>query len=292
MGIYKKPSKRSHKGFFYLNDEVVINSLSALESGKVDEIISRTTTAREGGFSGDVRVPIPAVQFSAAAGKKSSSEIEEEMVRTRTRFSVFEAWFDCLQHEKSLGSFEGWGSTALEGVTPGDTVKLQAELSLGSLQTALRWYLWFADQAVKPDSPFAQSKEKNKEIKQSAKMIKALMGITAEDDEIPLLAIPQGDDGPQVVLSISRRWLIGKLGQLGGNFEIIGQVTRVIPHGEEFPILRLTKDIVPAPLEIDTLKIAVGEFVEPAKQIGVNVGPEESTVKGPALILDPIAIYR
>ena len=123
-------------------------------------------------------------------------------------------------------------------------------------------------------------------------MIKAIMGITAEEDEIPLLAVPRGDDGPQVVLSVSPKWLIGKLGQLGGDFEIVGQVTRLIPHGEEYPILRLTKDIVPTPLEIDTLKSAVAEFVEPAKLIGVQAGPEESVVKGPALILDPIAIYR
>lgn len=291
-GNLQKPSKRAHKGFFYLNDEAVINSLSALESGKVDEIISRTTTAREGGFGGDVKVPIPAVVLSATAGKKSSSEIEEEMVRTRTRFSVFEAWLDCLQREKSVGVFDGWGSNALEGVDPGDTVKLRAELSLGSLQTALRWYLWFADQAAKPDSPFVQPKEDIKKIKQGAKMIKAIMGITAEEDEIPLLAVPRGDDGPQVVLSVSPKWLIGKLGQLGGDFEIVGQVTRLIPHGEEYPILRLTKDIVPTPLEIDTLKSAVAEFVEPAKLIGVQAGPEESVVKGPALILDPIAIYR
>ena len=37
--IYKKPDKQAHKGFFYLNDETVINSLSALESGKVEKLL-------------------------------------------------------------------------------------------------------------------------------------------------------------------------------------------------------------------------------------------------------------
>jgi len=58
MAVYKAPKERLHRDFFYLNDEVAINSLSALESGKVDEIVSRTTTAREGGFSGEVKIPV------------------------------------------------------------------------------------------------------------------------------------------------------------------------------------------------------------------------------------------
>jgi hypothetical protein len=50
MEIYKKPSKKVHRGFFYLNDETVINSLSAVESGKIDEVVAKVNSAREGGF--------------------------------------------------------------------------------------------------------------------------------------------------------------------------------------------------------------------------------------------------
>lgn len=109
---YKRPQQRLHRDFFYLDDEVTINSLSALESGRVDEIVSKTTTAREGGFSGDVAIPV--VKASVGGSRKSSSEIEEEMVRTRTRFSVFNAWYQLMSEKKALGAFEGWGVNALE----------------------------------------------------------------------------------------------------------------------------------------------------------------------------------
>lgn len=102
MSIYKRPEKRSHKGFFYLNDEVAINSLSALESGKVDEIVSKTTLARDGGFGGDMKLKVPITEVSLGGARRASSEIEEEMVRTRTRFSVFDAWYDYLVREKEL----------------------------------------------------------------------------------------------------------------------------------------------------------------------------------------------
>ena len=133
MAIYKSPKERLHRDFFYLNDEVAINSLSALESGKVDEIVSRTTTAREGGFSGEIKIPV--VDAGVGGSKKSSSEIEEEMVRTRTRFSIFDAWYRLMHEKKAIGTFDGWGEGALEGVEPGDTVEFRSELSLGPLQT-------------------------------------------------------------------------------------------------------------------------------------------------------------
>lgn len=119
------------------------------------------------------------------------------------------------------------------------------------------------------------------------------MGVdNGEEDEIPLVAVPVGEEGPQVILAISPKWMIGKLGQLGGDFGIVAQVARVIPQGEEYPILRLTKDVTPTPMEINTLKTVVSGYVNPAKELGVDVDPEESVVRGPALVLNPIAIYR
>lgn len=291
--IYKKPSKRDHKGFFYLHDETVINSLSALESGKVDEIVSKTTPAREGGFSGEINVPFLAAAAGMEGGKKSSSGIEEEMVRTRTRFSVFEAWLEYLKKEKSIGTFNGWGPDALKEVESGDTIEFRADLSVGPLQTVLRLFLWFVEQAGRNNTPFTTKGEELKALRKQASIVRATMGMqNDEEDEIPLLAQPEGEEGPQVVLPIYPQWMIGKLGQLGGKFGIVAQVTHVVPISEEYPILRLTKEITPTPLEIDTLKEVVSGLVEPSKNLGISVNPEESVVKGPALILEPIAIYR
>ncbi|MEW1707590.1 hypothetical protein AB0230_10145 [Microbacterium sp. NPDC089190] len=291
MAVYKTPKERLHRDFFYLNDEVAINSLSALESGKVDEIVSRTTTAREGGFSGEVKIPV--VDVGVGGSRKSSSEIEEEMVRTRTRFSIFDAWYRLMHDRKALGTFDGWGESALEGVEPGDTVELRARLSQGPLQTVLRLYLWFAEQAARDGNLFSQRGEARKTTIASSKNIRQILGDESDDeDEVPLLASPVGDPGPSVLLSVSRRWLIGRLGQLGGTFGIVGQVVQLVDADDEYPVIRLTKDVPPTPLEIGTLKEAVQHFVEPAKGLGVDVEASESVVQGPILVIKPIAIYR
>lgn len=293
LAIYQRPANKLHRGYFYLNDEVVINSLSALESGKVDEIVSRTVTAREGGFSGEVRIPVAPISASASGGKKSSSEIEEEMVRTRTRFSVFDAWMQIISERKGIGTFDGWGEEALRGVESGDTVELRMSLSLSSLQTVLRLFLWFADQAANPGNMFTQKGDQLRVTKTNAGSIRAILGgELGEHELVPLVATPVGAPGPSVMVPIHPKWMIGKLGDLGGIFGVVGQVTHVVGDGDEYPILRLTRDVTPTPLEIDTMKSIVSTFVEPAKPLGVNVDPKESVVNGPALIVDPIAIYR
>lgn len=289
MAVYKAPKERLHRDFFYLNDEVAINSLSALESGKVDEIVSRTTTAREGGFSGEVKIPV--ADIGLGGSRKASSEIEEEMVRTRTRFSVFDAWYRLMHEKKAVGTFDGWGEDALVGVEPGDTVEFRAQLSQGPLQTVLRLFLWFADQAARDGNMFSQKGDERKTTILSAKNVRQLLGDSESDDEVPLLATPSGDTGPAVLLTVSRKWLIGRLGQLGGSFGIVGQVVQIVDAGDEYPVIRLTKDVAPTPLEIDTLKSAVEPFVEPAKGLGVDVEASETVVKGPVLVIKPIAIY-
>lgn len=288
---YKRPQQRLHRDFFYLDDEVTINSLSALESGRVDEIVSKTTTAREGGFSGDVAIPV--VKASMGGSRKSSSEIEEEMVRTRTRFSVFDAWYQLMSEKKALGAFEGWGVNALEGVEVGDTVEFRAELSLGPLQTVLRLYLWFAEQAEKVGTVFSQKGAELKETKAGARNVRQFLnGVSGDSDDVPIVATVIGEAGPPVLVSASKQWLIGRLGELSGCFGVIGQVVRIVPPDEEYPVLRLTKDVVPTPLEISTLKEVVQGYVEPARSIGVDVEPGESVITGPAMVIKPIAIYR
>ena len=291
MGVYKVPKERLHRDFFYLDDEVVINSLSVLKSGKIDEIVSRVTTAREGGFSGELK--IPAVDAGVGGNKKSSSEVEEEMVRTRTRFSVFDAWYRLMYEKKAMGTFAGWGPEALDGVSPGDTLEFRCELSLGPLQTVLRLYLWFAGRASQDGNMLSQRGEQRKVTKAAASNIRELLGVmSGGDDDVPLLATPLGGPGPAVLLSATRGWMIGRLGELGGEFGVVAQVVRIVHEGSEYPVMKLTKDVSPTPLEIATLKNAVSNFVEPARSVGVMVEESESVICGPAMIVKPIAIYR
>ncbi len=288
MAKYRKPDKRTHRGFFYLNDETVINSLSAVESGKIDEIVGKVISAREGGFGGGLGFSGAQIEGS----RKSTSSLEEEIVRTRTRFSAFEAWYKQLVDDKAIGRFEGWGPDVLENVEPGDIVEFRARLQVTPLQTLFRLFFWFAGQARIPGSPFGQKGAELQGTKNAEKNMRALIGGEDSKDEVLISAIPIGDDGPLVAMPVLPEWMIGRLGELGGLYTVITQVDQVLGAGDEIPAIRLTKDVAPTPMEIKTLKSVVGGFTDSAKELGVPIAESDASISGPALLLTPIAIYK
>jgi len=276
-----------HRGFYYLNDETVINSLSAVEAGKVDEVLAKINTAHEGGLGGGIGIQGAKVEGS----KKNTSELAEEMVRTRTRFSVFEIWYNNLVSAKALGVFEGWGAGVLSGVRPGDTVEFNAHLDLAPLQTIFRMFAWYAKQARTQGSIFAQKGDDLKAVKDSERVFKALVG-DDENLESVVLAKPSGDDGPPVAMQLSDRWMIGELGHMSGEYTVVGQVDQILKEGEQYPTLRIIHSAPVTIVELEALREIVGNFVEPSKVFGLDVSPQDATITGPAVWLTPIAIFR
>jgi hypothetical protein len=284
---YRKPEARVHRGFFYLNDETVINSLSAVEAGKVDEVLARVNTAREGGVGGGIGIHGAKVE----GAKKSSSEFEEEMVRTRTRFSVFEIWRENLVSKKALGFFEGWSPEILTDVQPGETIEFKAKLELAPLQTIFRMFNWFAKQAHTQGSIFAQKGEELKTTKEAERVFRALAG-EDENLESVVLAKPSGGEGPPAAMQLADRWMIGELGHMSGEYTVVGQVDQILKEGEQYPTLRIMHAAPVTILELAVLREIVGNFTESAKTFGLSITPEDATVTGPAVWLTPIAIYR
>jgi hypothetical protein len=287
MAKYNKPDKRIHRGFYYLDDETVINSLSAVEAGKVDEIVSKVNSAREGGFGGGVGLYGAKVE----ATKKASSEFEESIVRTRTRFSIFELWYENLRSSKALGTFEGWDDSILAEVQAGDTVELKARLQLAPLQTVFRLFLWYVGLAKSQGTMFSVKGEALKDLKQQEQILHMMIG---DDEKLGTVALakPTGDAGPLVVLPMTDQWMIGELGNLSGEYTVVGQVEHVLQGDEEFPALRIIHTAPSTPRELTMLKELIPDFVEPAKAFGLEVSESDAGIKGPALWLHPIAVFR
>lgn len=291
MARYIRPAQRVHRGFFYLDDETVINSLSAVESGKIDEIVAKVVSAREGGIGISAGADAGVLSGKVDGRRGKSSSLEEEIVRTRTRFSAFEAWYKWLIEGKGLGRFDGWGTDILDDVVPGDTVEFRADVELVPLETLFRLFLWFAERAGQKGSVFEQKGVDLQETKSSAKVTREILG-AEEGHPAVLVGLPVGDEGPLVAMLADPQWLIGRLGDVGGQYTVVGQVERVLDPGEEYPALRLTRDVSPTPLELQTLKNVVQGFVEPAKELGVAISESAASIVGPAMVLRPIAIYR
>ena len=105
-GVLTKPKTQAYRSFLYLNGDEVINSLSALQGGDIDEILTRT--AEEGG--GEVGAELNVGAAKGKGGRKRSRRSEEEIRRKRTEPSATALLLRKLHARVSgfLGADCGW----------------------------------------------------------------------------------------------------------------------------------------------------------------------------------------
>lgn len=174
-------------------------------------------------------------------------------------------------------------------------MEFRGTLEIAPLQTLLRLFLWFADKAKGQGHMFSQKGEELKGTKDAERAVKMILGdadADADDDQVVVLATPNGEPGPRVAMPVKTKWLIGRFGQSGGEYSVVAQVDRILDEGEEMPALRLTHDVAATGLEVTTVKEAIGHFRDPASAMGVDITDQDAAIPGPALWLEPIAIYR
>jgi len=291
MSTYERPTRNLHRGFFYLDDEVVVNSLSSFEAGKVDEVVSKAVVAREGGGALGASLGLGALSGKAEVSKKGSTTMEEEITKTRTRFSIFHLWHEQLRSEKAIGQFSDWGNAALVDVSPGDTVTIRARLDVVPIYGLMRMFLWYADKAAQQGHPLSQKGEELKSTKEASRNIKMLLGDEGVS-KFTVFATPLGDPGPAVAMELDDRWLIGNLGALGGVYTIVAQVQRILNVDDWMLTMRLFSEGPVTELERQTVRTILTGFKEAGETFNVNVSPEDGEIHGPAVWLEPIAIFR
>lgn len=288
MGTYSAPKRRIHREFLYLNHETIINSLSALEAGKVDEIIQKVNEAREGGIHATVDVG-PA---KGGGGKKRSATMEEELVKTRTWFSAFDAWYRHLEGEEAIGTFDTWDREVRDALQVGDTIEFEAELALSPVHKVLRSFIAFSKEAGRQGSPFQQKAQELKETKATARMMASWMGGKDEPTHLPVYLQPYGIQDPRIIARLEDEYLIGNSESMEGEFKVVAQVSALLEDEEVVSAIRLVRDVPPTQVEIATIQAGLLNLVEPAAELGVTFGEEDINVGTPAVVLHPIAIYR
>jgi hypothetical protein len=288
MPTYRPPQTRLHREFLYLNHDTILNSLSALEAGKVDEIIQKAVEAKEGG----VDASIGAGPVRGGGGKKRRATIEEELVKTRTWFSAFDAWHEYLLAADAIGSFDAWDLDVRNALTIGDTVKFTARLVLSPVHKVFRTFLSYATDASKPDSVFSQKGAALAETKKTARMMSEWMGGREGPRNLPMYVEPGGVSEPRIIAGLLEPYLIGGRESIEGTFSVIAQVTTMLSGEEVESPIRVIRDVPPTQLELDAITTALVGFIEPARDLGVDLALDDITIRAPAVIMRPIAVYQ
>lgn len=290
MAKYISPKENVHKSFVYLDDDIVANSLSALEAGKIDEIVSKGVTAREGGINGGLAAGIGSFSANVSGGKKSNNTLEEELVRKRTRFSIFETWYDILKSKSGLGKFEDSGKSELSDIKIGETLKVTGNIETREIFSLIRAYSDYAKASKIPGHPFYAKGEAQKEIAKANSNFEYIFG--KEGSRIIPASLDLGEKDDQFTFLLKEKWLVDPDASLKGNFTLVGQVVDRLEENEWLPTIRLLPKIPPTEFERNTVSDMLKNFNERVETFGFSNVEKMGEFNGPAVVVEPIAIFR
>lgn len=244
--------------------------------------------AREGGFS----VALSAGPADAGGNRKKTANIEEEMVRIRTVFSAFDAWYKHLDSEGALGRLNNWDLATRNELEVGDTIEFKARISLAPLHLLIRSFLSYATAAKALGSFFQQKGEELKETKATARLFHTLLGGKDAPHRLPTYMAPDEIAEPRIVARLEEQYLLDPKEEMGGVYRVIGQVDRLLEGEEEYSAIRIIRDVPPTPLEIKTVLEALANFIDPAKELGLELKSDDLSFPAPTVLLRPIAVFR
>ena len=285
-GSLKKPKQRVFRSFLYLNGDEVINSLSGLEGGDIDEVLTRVGEEGDGELGGEIR----AGPAKAKGGRKKTRKFEEEIRRKRTEHSAATTLLRKLHEQDAVGVIEGaYGAEVHPELDEHMLLEFQASIRIHPLHqmisAARAW------QKMAPE--FGASREEVRGMTDTIKLLEAIAQPAGGDRTFLAFAETSGTtDGYKLVLPIYERHLLVPLDDFSGNATFVAQVDRVLKGGDEVLAVRLIRNAPQLSLEREGLAEALPELIEGISDLGISTDEADFFLSEPAVILKPICIYK
>jgi hypothetical protein len=118
------------------------------------------------------------------------------------------------------------------------------------------------------------------------------MGGSGSPSHIPVYLEPGQVAEPRLVAELQDQYLIGGGESLEGTFTVIGQVSRLLEGNQVESSIRMIRDVPPTQLEVDTISEALANFIEPGRELGVEISRGDINIAAPAVVLRPVAVFQ
>ena len=285
---YKKPKRQLHRDFLYLDDSAVVNALSAMEAGKVDEIIEQSKVVKEAGI--DASLGYGPAKLAAKKGK--TADVTANLVRTRTAFSAFDAWYQYLSTEDGLGALTAWDEETRNELEVGDTLEVKARVEFAPIHKLFAIFFAYVDNANKPDSfvtvQTSQLAGMKKVASQARGMVRGADGATSNLVYIYPLAVRS----PLLVGALSDNHFVGDKANMDGEYKVVLQVTALLDRGESLAAIRALSDAPRTDAEMTRITEALDGLAAASQSMGVTIGDADKSFTYPTVLVRPLAIYR
>jgi hypothetical protein len=256
MATLKKPETKLHRRFLYLDGDDVINMLSALEGGDVDEVLTRTGEDATSGKGGEIDLKVA----KGKGLKNRTRRFEEEMKRKRTTHSATTALLRKLHEANAIGVLDGdYDSTIYPELEPQMMLEFQATVRVHPIHQAVS----AARALIKSGPALGVEKKDITELRGVLKMLEQLSQAGTDERTFLAFASTSGTEhGYLLALPIQEPNLLVPLDDFAGSATFVAQVDRILGEGEEVMALRLLRNAPLLPMEQQGIGEAVPGLVE------------------------------
>lgn len=214
--------------------------------------------------------------------------MQEELVRTRTRFSAFESWFERLKDDEAMGAFDEWDMKVRDEISVGETIHFTADIVVSPLFKVITAYTSFVNNPGAIDV----RQQDLASMKKHAKMMESWISDGAGSSQVAAYFQPGGTARPRIVGRLDKKYLVSGLSNVEERYQIVAQVSSLLGPSDTESLLRIVKDAPPTPMEVETVTNAMKHMQGAAVHLKVSFQDEDLSFAHPDVIVRPIAIFK
>lgn len=271
------------RDYTYLDTGRLQNYLSGLDQGVVEEL-TETTRAMRGqesseGFRADVA--------ESSSGSRSHDETTRARVMRVSAQHMFSRIYDELDAVGLIKVIDEDDPIELNGLRRRQVVELTRAFHPSPMNKAI-------DGILKLMATMEQMGFVEEVRDEEAEMIRAMAMVFRGDEgeeEIPMVS--RGDrDHPSVIFLAKAKYIVVDQNEFEGPMTVFGKVQRLIPEGASIDLFDFLK--LPSAIrnESSVKRDLLEMFQSWPKELGGPVAKENMEVKGPALVVTPVATYE
>lgn len=274
------------RDYKYLDTNRVQDYLSSLDLGVVEELTQRirSGSGKEGG--GGINI-----QALSLGGKgHSQEETETEQTIRITAQHLFHRIYEELGD--GIEIFDEDMPIDIKNLRKGQVVEVTREFYPSPVNQVFDSFV----EVLKLLDNLGVDQQLGEDVDmQEIMQVVSLFRSDKGDNEVPMVAKPDGQ-GNSVILVAKENFFLRTEEEFSGEMTLFGKVQKKIPEGSSLDLLDLLKVLPPNIRQSDAFgtefKQAILKlFEEWPKEFGGPINEEEVIVKGPAVLITPVALY-
>lgn len=271
----KRNVKMKLRNFLYLNENILDDYLSALEGSLPEKIITKEkqTTDKKGTLGGKV----------VGVGAEKIVETETQQERTLTPSAKVQLFMDLLQNEEDIPFYEFLNDEIWNQLSRDEVVEFMGAIRFSKLKEFSTAISQFSNLTTLIES-FTDTPIIDNKTQKAIEGIKGL-GDYKNGNEIPCVLSLSGQKDYPVIAYLDDSFLKVPQESFVGDVTILCKIQRKINKGSSIELTDFFRSIKELPLNREQRKTINKKDLTMPKEI-------RDTVKGPAFVVIPIAIYK